>query len=58
MRVVFFIAGLILAFAALKFGALTYTLLADGQFFTTLLAAAFAAPCGFFGFFILWEAVD
>lgn len=39
------LVGIGFAYGTFKFGALAYTLLAAGQFFTPILAASFAAAC-------------
>ena len=39
------LVGIGFAYGTFMFGALTYTLLADGQFFTPILSAAFEAAC-------------
>ena len=53
-----FIIGAGLGYGAGKFGALTFTLLAGGQFFTTLLAAGFALVCGVAAALFIMEALD
>lgn len=57
-RIALFIAGLGFSYATYKFGILTYTLLAAGQFFTPILAAMFAATLAVFGIIFLVEALD
>lgn len=53
-----FIVGAVCLYGVWKFGALTFTLLAAGQFFTPILAAAFTIPCAIFAFIFLGEAID
>ncbi len=57
-RITAFIAGWGFAYGTFKFSALTYTLLAAGQFFTPILAMAFAAACAVIGIAFFMEAVS
>jgi hypothetical protein len=53
-----FVIGLAAGIGACKFAALTYTLLADGQFFTTLLAVGFAVLCALVSVLFIMESFD
>lgn len=57
-QIALFIGGLGLMYATCKFGALTFTLLAAGQFFTPILAAMFVVPCAVLGFILIEEALN
>lgn len=53
-----FILGAVCLFGVWKFGALTFILLADGQFFTTILAAVLTFPLVILAYLFLGEAID
>ena len=57
-RIAQFIIGAGLGYGAGKFGALTFTLLASGQFFTTILAMYLASICAVASILLILEACD
>jgi hypothetical protein len=54
-RITSIVAGLGFLYATYKFGALAYTLLASGQFFTPPMAVFFAVVCAAIGGFLVEE---
>ncbi len=57
-RVLPLIAVLGSSFGTYKFGVLTYMLLADGQFFTSILAALFTCVCTALGAIFIGQLTD
>ena len=57
-RILAFCVGAAFVYGTFKFGALTYTLLAAGQFFTPILSACFAAACAAVGIMSFMEASE
>ena len=57
-RIACFIGGCGLTYGAVKFLALTYMLLAAGQFFTPILAVCFAVPCLILGIILITGAFN
>ncbi len=57
-KLVLYMVGLSCLYGVWKFGALTFTLLAAGQFFTPMLAAVLAFPLAILAFLFLGKAID
>ena len=57
-RILQMLIGVGFAYGTFSFGALAYTLLAAGQFFTPILSAMFAVPCAIICIIFFMEACD